>query len=142
MYAVSPWRRLRLSRRRCSWRVARWLQTEKDPALVAIRARGAHWVSSSSESAASVVCNHSATAMHHYRGEQRGLSGRCDWPGKAGVAPSARGSLLVTSRLTPTTIASTKVKQTGVELIPGGLRVLWIRNMPRCQGLGISRWRF
>jgi hypothetical protein len=52
-----------------------------------------------------VACNHSATAMHRYQAEQRGLGLHGDWPGEAGVAPSARGSAWRFPGLAPTALA-------------------------------------
>jgi hypothetical protein len=111
----------------------------------ALRARGVHSVSSSGESTASVVCNHSATAMHRYRREQRGLGRGADWAGATGVAPSARGSPWRGCALTPNNRSFTCVKQTGVELVPGWrVGALDLRRAPAPRSwnpLGIWLWR-
>jgi hypothetical protein len=87
-----------------------------------------------------VACNHSATAMHRYRPEQRGLGLHGDWPGEAGVAPSARGSAWRFPGLAPngvsTAVASGVSSKLGWSLFLGGGWVLWIRCLPRRHALG------
>jgi hypothetical protein len=87
-----------------------------------------------------VACNHSATAMHRYRPEQRGLGLHGDWPGEAGVAPSARGSAWRFPGLAPngvsTAVASSVSSKLGWSLFLGGGWVLWIRCLPRRHALG------
>jgi hypothetical protein len=81
-----------------------------------------------------VACNHSATAMHRYQPEQRGLGLHGDWSGEAGVAPSARGSPWRFPGFAPngvsTAVASSVSSKLGWSLFLGRERVLLIRCLP------------